>query len=762
MNEATLEARVNAELKRIFPQIYNIRLTHQLSFTVKFGHHKIKIGKGVQSSSRGRLDILVQYDKVNLAILELKRPGKPLTDEDRDQGISYARLMSQMPPIVVISNGKETSFFRTIDKREWRPDSLDEKAIQSLFRESLRCAEYEIDQAVQFLLGRNQNLWEDIFKQQNERTFSHLKGGISDYTQPIISELSFPRVVVRNLKEQLEAGEQLIALVGPPLSGKTNVLYQFCNINSNSYMPLYIDSFSIKHGVIQHITNLFSRKIFRATNTQEIRNWLLNGLRQDNQNKIVLILDGWHEHLAEDLDELIELMPGTFSIIISMDESSLTLASQHPGRITKTLFGARVKEVFLDLLDKEEFNLARKQIYDKRRLVFENGVQYNTEFRHPRLLRIIISEPWNNSLMLSKTMPDAYTKVSSVTPFYLLSDVWKEFATDVHFISDLNYLITAYLDKQNNREDEPSFAIMSYGRGHIKQSVAERVMGVERINRLLNQGHIEFVNGPNYETLILPKVPELLAAAGAHRISSQIKDLIRRKKTLQDIYTYFTEASMGLPYGDLVASYALQILGEREPETFSNLMFKLLNDKPTIQPVNKGLKFISHFIDIGEIRVNIEDDLEDARTIHNYFPWLVLSHLASIPIISEENNHDFQLWMFAQVGSFSGFLRRLEITPLKDMEGFHFHDIDGESYLCPNAGIVEPIVSSMVEGFNTIPSEMLRLCHFAIKKNNKMLAWRLYAAANSTQETAEERVYEASVKAQQILQNIINSLNSVH
>ncbi|MDY0943422.1 hypothetical protein [Priestia megaterium] len=763
MNEATLEARVNAELKRIFPQIYGIKLTHQMSFTLKFGHHNIKIGTGNQNFSRGRLDILVQYDDVNLAILELKRPGKSLTDEDRDQGISYARLMPQMPPIVIISNGKETTFYRTFDKKEWNSDSLDEKAVQSLFTESLSCADAEIDQAVQFLLGRNQNLWEEIFRQQNEKTFSILQGDISDYTQPIISELSFPRFIVNSLNEQLEAGEQLIALVGPPLSGKTNVLYQFCNTYSTSFMPLYIDSFSIKHGIIQHITNLFSRKLFRAISNQEIRNWLLNGLQQNVHNKVVLILDGWYEHLTEDLDELIELMAdGSFSIIISMDESSFSRASQQPGRPTKTLFGTHAKKVYLDLLDKKEFELVGKQIYDKRRIIFEKGVEYNTEFRHPRLLRIILSNIWNEPLELNNETTDTYTKLGSVTHFHLLSNVWNEFTADVHFINDLNYLIKAYLDEDNNRGDEPSFAIMSYGRGHIKQAVAERIMGVERMNRLLIQGHIELVNGPNYETLILPKVPELLAAAGAHHIASQTEGLVRRKQPIQDAYTYLLKTSQGLPYGDLVASYTLFILSDKEPNIFSDFILKLLDDQPAIESVNKGQEFIGHFLDIGEIRLNIKGNLEDTYTISNFFPWLILSHLSSLAIGSEEGDTDFQLGLFARVGSFSRFLRRPDIVPLEDMQGFHFHDIDGASHVCTNMGIVEPITASLLQGFNRMPSDMLRLCHFAAENNNKSLAWRLFTAASSTQDSAIEGVHEASLEAQQILKHVITPSIEVH
>jgi len=37
-NEATFEARVNAEIKRIFPSLANLTIKHQLNFTVRLGH----------------------------------------------------------------------------------------------------------------------------------------------------------------------------------------------------------------------------------------------------------------------------------------------------------------------------------------------------------------------------------------------------------------------------------------------------------------------------------------------------------------------------------------------------------------------------------------------------------------------------------------------------------------------------------------------------------------------------------------------------
>lgn len=58
--------------------------------------------------ANGRADLVIYYDKRPLAIFELKRQDHPLTIEDVDQGRSYAKVMLNQPPLVIVSNGKET------------------------------------------------------------------------------------------------------------------------------------------------------------------------------------------------------------------------------------------------------------------------------------------------------------------------------------------------------------------------------------------------------------------------------------------------------------------------------------------------------------------------------------------------------------------------------------------------------------------------------------------------------------------------------
>jgi hypothetical protein len=66
------------------------------TFSLKIGRQSVLAGQAQPRKSdivSGRLDILVQREGRNLLIVETKADGLELTDDDRDQAISYARLV---------------------------------------------------------------------------------------------------------------------------------------------------------------------------------------------------------------------------------------------------------------------------------------------------------------------------------------------------------------------------------------------------------------------------------------------------------------------------------------------------------------------------------------------------------------------------------------------------------------------------------------------------------------------------------------------
>lgn len=83
-----------------------------------FLEYAFKIRLGKNKYARGRSDILCKRHNKNIFVIELKNDLLPITDDDRDQGISYARLLDDIAPFTIISNGIITKIFDSITKEE--------------------------------------------------------------------------------------------------------------------------------------------------------------------------------------------------------------------------------------------------------------------------------------------------------------------------------------------------------------------------------------------------------------------------------------------------------------------------------------------------------------------------------------------------------------------------------------------------------------------------------------------------------------------
>ncbi len=83
-------------------------LKFERTLTLKLGRATVCVGgKRKTKSKAGRYDILVSRDDANLFMVEVKAPDEKLTDDDRDQAISYARLVHPIAPFALVTNGRD-------------------------------------------------------------------------------------------------------------------------------------------------------------------------------------------------------------------------------------------------------------------------------------------------------------------------------------------------------------------------------------------------------------------------------------------------------------------------------------------------------------------------------------------------------------------------------------------------------------------------------------------------------------------------------
>src|SRR5690348_9987183 len=86
----------------------------ETSVTIQLGHNTLVV-EGQGSSHRdqvtGRSDILLTRHGKALAIVETKAPGHALNEKDALQALSYARLLLEMAPYAIVTNGKDTRVY---------------------------------------------------------------------------------------------------------------------------------------------------------------------------------------------------------------------------------------------------------------------------------------------------------------------------------------------------------------------------------------------------------------------------------------------------------------------------------------------------------------------------------------------------------------------------------------------------------------------------------------------------------------------------
>lgn len=755
MNEATFEARVNEEIKQMFPMLNKGDITHQQQFQLTLGHNTYLHDGTKKDKAFARLDVLIKHKGVNLAILELKAPGIALSFDDAIQGTSYARLLDPMPPLTIVSNGENTQFFNTYDRKPWIVDNINEQVVQSLFEAAMKCASADMDEAITVLLGRDDDMWREILARYTKRAFKEIEGDISDFTCQVARDFQLERIVVNQLIEKAK-DSPLLSFVGPILAGKTNAILQMYKKCPSYLIPVYIDA-NLSYDPFEMISNWFCREIFRSFGANEIKHWLINGLRErEKKNRIVFIFDNirsaddkifWRE-----INQLHDInRENAYSLLLVMNEYTYDCIGRINSGPAKNVIG-KAPIVKLSALSDEEFYNAMEFFMDNNGAAFYQGAQCNVQYRNPRVLRILASYlPEQND---SKDDNNSDTKtvffLPSCTNYSVLESVWSEIVTDAETRSDYRLFVEAMFDDMNRRMADPRLAILSATRGVISQKTAEQSMGLDRINRMKRDGHIHQLVFDDGKAYLYPRLPEAIAMAAAYVLRDKVVEIID-SCNVREAYNFIMKSMECIPYSDVAATKAVISIC-RDKDVLWELICLLIQDSPSVEQNTDHGVFGLYFSDIGHIKLSGE---LGGTLISNYNPWLLLSHLATFPMADGKGSRSIHLNIFEVIGSFNDILIKPEDMPFHNMAGFHTHEYNGGQFVCGKTGIIEPITYAMQCSFASMPEEMLQLSKEAIANDKFFLAMRLNVAARSMCTITEPLISKCSIKAYELLEQYI-------
>lgn len=216
------QSEEDIKVKVIIPFLLSLgfdrnELQFEKSFNVRLGRYSYKTLTEKQvSSAQSRLDILVTVNGKNYFIIEAKTDSKPLSQEDRDQAISYARLVHPMAPFAIVTNGADWKIYDSISKNELSSEHNFKNYTPTLDIDSI------YQEAFEYFIGYS---LQNLTKFTASQTLAGLKpllGSNVDRNKKFIPELFLQNEELwKRLSDFISDSSAVFAMVGESGSGKT-------------------------------------------------------------------------------------------------------------------------------------------------------------------------------------------------------------------------------------------------------------------------------------------------------------------------------------------------------------------------------------------------------------------------------------------------------------------------------------------------------------------------------------------------------------
>jgi hypothetical protein len=226
------------------------------SFRITLGRNTLVVTKGGDyiDSLTGRSDMLLTHAGRPFAIVETKRPDHTITDDDRDQAISYARLLQEIAPLAFVTNGLELRAYDVYTTRR-----LEESLGESVWQQKAT-PDIEEDfrhEAARKLIGLNFTTLREFCSKQRDMGMADLRGSINE-RKKYVPELYESREAIENdFAQFLDSDSPCFAVVSESGIGKTNVLCALAEQYGSRFPTLFYWAARLPHGVTDAIVDDF-------------------------------------------------------------------------------------------------------------------------------------------------------------------------------------------------------------------------------------------------------------------------------------------------------------------------------------------------------------------------------------------------------------------------------------------------------------------------------------------------------------------------
>ena len=753
--EADLEAEIRAALQLAFPWLPVGSIQHQTTLSVSLGRKCLTADGKKNYTSLGRADILLSWKERPLAILELKRPSLALELEDDAQGLSYARLVNPQAPLVVVTNGTDIRLLETHTGQPWLPTERSEQAFASLLKSASLVATGDIKFAISTLMGSNPQIWMQAIRKTSEEYIAEMSGPWKDSLKPFVSEFLIPRKATGSVLRELRDGAKLVLIEGPPLIGKSNVLRELCleTSDTDEFVTLSVEGDS-GSGILQQIADSLSQSLDWPLDQDEVRRWLLN-LSNSEGPTLVIAIDGIGADRTTSTTAIVDLSSHVFGpslrIVVAVDDTVADLLVRNSTKRKKSAIGRRAVRVPVCQLDDDEFSKAARVLWEHRAGIMKGG-EFSPEFRLPWVLRAVMSEIVSRPQYGDEGL-------SAVIPPFLGLDLLRYSRTLLDNLECrrlVHAMAKAVIEDAQDRDRPISLMLESLAVFVIQRATLRRHLESTDIEKLIEQAYLRAVLHDSGSDVLVVRTPELLASEAAYVLSLELAE--HAQEDTGSAAEWLSGAAEGLPLGDVVAAYAVIDTAIGSGGLPLNLIRELINTPPQQHSIMPGSRMAMHWpgagtmdltfreggeIDIGaqggRMTVKSETDEEEQVTVSDFHSWLILSHLAGLPFAVESRDGRSgraDPAILLEVGASPFVLRRPDgdVVP----RGILVHDVpDHGSFVCHEAGIVEPITMSMFKFLSAEGENAADWVRVAASRESLPLLMRTNIALHQVAELAD-------------------------
>lgn len=270
----------------------------------------IRLGKS-QHTIKGRSDILCKGNGRNLFIIELKNDSISITQNDIDQGISYARsLLDDIAPFTIITNGHTTRIFDSVSRIELTGQKISE---QSSFwtngytlstDEELRIRYEALKKFVSF---STENLMLFCENQVQDR-MGPIIGAINTPTSKFVKDLYCQRQdLLFAFNRFLNSDAKIFSVVGSAGVGKTNVICSLALQNLEDKFVFFYNASIINKSPLEHIAQDLNG-VFSSKSDSDLVLKKLDELGRFVNKQVILFIDAIDESINPNISlELSEI-----------------------------------------------------------------------------------------------------------------------------------------------------------------------------------------------------------------------------------------------------------------------------------------------------------------------------------------------------------------------------------------------------------------------------------------------------------------------